>query len=120
MNEIPDGVFGKIGAMWDTLGYNPIFVYRLLERGFSMEEIDSSMRRLIGENWAEMKAGNWCDILACRGCIPMQVSLDTDSPPVIDILTAVISLDLEQAYMEEHEDELDYPDEDTPYSEGNA
>src|SRR5574341_582178 len=89
--EIPDGVLGAIGAVWDDLGYNPVLIYRLLnDRQLPMIIIDGAMREIVGTDWSVLKAGEWCDRIAAKGDIEMIRSLETDELPVLDILNRLI------------------------------
>jgi hypothetical protein len=84
--EITDEMLEQIGQLWNKLGYNPILVFRLLERGFTGAQINEGMTKLIGKDWSDQKAGVWIDRMIDGGSELMKQSLLFDKPPVIDVL----------------------------------
>jgi hypothetical protein len=97
---IPDEVWDEFEKRWSELGLSPILIFRLCERGFLHCEIDFAMRRIVGDNWLSLKAGEWIDRMAERGTPSVLYSLEHDTPPLIDILVEEISLVLENDYPE--------------------
>lgn len=104
MGEIPDEALEIIGENWSTLGFNPVFLYRLCERGYLHCEIDFVMKQLIGDDWASVNATTWIERLEAQGHPTIIHSCLYDTPPVIDILDEEIALHLS----------LDYPKELCP------
>ena len=86
MTAIPDEMLEWIGSMWDKQGFGPVLVFRLLERELTVEQIVDGMTKLVGPDWADVKAGVWIDRIAASGNEDMIRSLETDEPPVVDIL----------------------------------
>lgn len=99
MFAIPDELLEIIGMNWDRLGMNPVFVLRLLERGFDVEQIMDGMNKLVGEDWLDIKASVWIDRMIAGGSKLMEASLETDYPPVIDVL----AFELGKLFREEDE-----------------
>lgn len=76
MSDLPDEVWGFTEWSWETLGYTPIILFRLIDRGWSYEEIDGSMRILVGDDYASIKASIWIERLEEKGIVlPEDISL---------------------------------------------
>jgi hypothetical protein len=101
MAELPDEVFEALGETWNTLGLNPVYIYRLCERGYLHCEIEHAMKKIVGDDWKEINASTWIDRMEADGIPSIMYSLLYDSPPLIDILDEEISLVLTEDYPEE-------------------
>ncbi len=97
---IPDEVIDATGEHWGQLGLNPVFIYRLCERGFLHCEIDFAMRKLVGEDWLSVNAGTWIDRMAASGNPAVIHSLAYDTPPLIEILYQELCVILADSYPE--------------------
>ena len=85
-----DVVFGFTKEKWSTLGYTPIFLFRLMEHGWTYEEIDLVLSSVIGPDYSAIKSGVWIDRLEAQGVeFP-------DDVPVIEILDRIMLLCLHQ------------------------
>lgn len=85
MGKLPNEIFGFMLENWDSLGMTPVFLFRLLERGFTQEEIDYALTEAIGKDYAEIKVSIWIDRLEAKGVI-----IPDEVPPLIDILYQVV------------------------------
>jgi hypothetical protein len=56
---VPDEVFNYAAENWDTLGYTPIITFRLLERGWSNEDLNRALTCLIGADWMNIDCSKW-------------------------------------------------------------
>lgn len=101
MAEIPDEVVEVIGENWTQLGMNPVFMYRLCERGYLHCEIDHAMKEIVGEDWKEVNASTWIDRMVDRGIPSVAYSLAYDTPPLIDILDDECAMVLTESYPDE-------------------
>ena len=87
MGEIPDVVLGFTGAHWKNLGLNPVFIFRLLELGWTPEDIDNVFSRVIGPDYAEVNVTTWIDRLEAMG---IECSDRLDEPPFKLVLDKII------------------------------
>ena len=98
MNEY--GVFeimlGYTMENWKKLGYTPIFIYRLLEHGWTYEEIEHVLTGTVGGDYKEINSSEWIRRLEEQGVeFP-------DSTPVIEILDRIMLVYLNQNKMKEN------------------
>jgi hypothetical protein len=86
--ELPDVVSHFFVMQWESLGLNPVILYRLLERGLSHDEVEFAMSTLVGPDWKRVKVTKWLDRLETRGLITVPSIGDTR--PVADLLADII------------------------------
>ena len=83
-------VFAFTQEQWDKLGYAPIFLFRLVEHGWSYEEINHVLTIVIGPDYNAIKASVWLDRLEEQGVeFP-------DGIPVMEILDRIMVVYLHQ------------------------
>jgi hypothetical protein len=63
MEELPDVIIGFTGENWDKLGMCPIFLARLMEMGWSQEEISKLLGEIIGPDFSEVNCTTWINRL---------------------------------------------------------
>lgn len=83
-----DIVFGYFVSHWKKLGYTPIFILRLLERGWDASELREALIVLIGEDFTEIKMSEWIARLEEKGVeFPGEIG---NEPPLLDILDSLV------------------------------
>ena len=85
-----DIVFGFTQDHWSKLGYTPIFLLRLIEHGWTYDEVNHVLNSVIGPDYNAIKASVWLDRLEEQG-----VEL-LDEVPVIEILDRIMVVYLHQ------------------------
>jgi hypothetical protein len=90
MGELPDVVFQHVKEHWQCTGMAPVLLYRLLERGWSFQEIDKVMTFVIGEDYARVNVTEWLDRLEAKGTeFPMNED-GSDTIPVVEVLDRIM------------------------------
>jgi hypothetical protein len=83
-----DIIFGYFVSNWKRLGYTPIIILRLLERGWDAVELRDVLTELIGEDFTEIKISEWIDRLEKKGVVfPGE---EGNEPPLVDVLDSLI------------------------------
>lgn len=91
LNEIVEnGVFlSVLREKWETLGFTPLYLFKLLERGWDYDEICFVLANTVGKDFAEVKTCVWLERLKDQG---VEIR---DNEPVIQLLDRLMFVYLE-------------------------
>ncbi len=93
---VENGIFlSVVHENWEKLGMTPIYLFKLLEYGWTYEEIVFVLGHTIGSDFAEVKVTTWIDRLIKAGVkVP-------DNDPFIQLLDKLMYV-----YLDVHGDEM--------------
>lgn len=85
MGNIPNDIWNFFQENWKDLGYTPIIMFRLLERGWEPQELQNALVILIGKDFCEIKTTEWINRLEALG-----VEFPDDAVSIVEILDRLI------------------------------
>jgi hypothetical protein len=87
MGELPDEVWGFFQEYWELLGYTPIILYRLMEHGWSYEELDMVLTKVIGPDYNNIKTTEWITRLEKQG---VKIPKDSEDISFVEFMDRII------------------------------
>ena len=93
---VDNGIFlSVLREKWDKIGFTPLYLFKLLERGWTYQEICFVLGHTIGKDFTEIKVSNWMERLQNNGVII------EDEEPFIQLLDRLMF-----CYLQEHGNEM--------------